>query len=120
MTYQEKLKDPRWQKKRLKILERDNWMCQLCGDKDKTLHVHHKSYQRNTDPWNYPNELLVTVCDECHKFIYENYPLFEMELIETVRQYILDPYDVDFLSVAIEKDAKKVVKFCFDIATKKE
>ena len=38
----EKYKDPRWQKKRLKILERDKWACQLCDGKEKTLHIHHK------------------------------------------------------------------------------
>lgn len=30
--YKEKLKDPRWQKKRLQIFERDDWCCQKCGD----------------------------------------------------------------------------------------
>ena len=34
MGYSEKLKDPRWQKKRLEILERDNFRCQYCGDKN--------------------------------------------------------------------------------------
>ena len=35
-TYKQKLKDPRWQKKRLKVLERDDWKCTRletdCGD----------------------------------------------------------------------------------------
>ncbi len=30
MTYAEQLKDPRWQKRRLEILQRDEWRC-LCG-----------------------------------------------------------------------------------------
>lgn len=30
-SYAEKFKDPRWQKKRLKIMERDNWKCCECG-----------------------------------------------------------------------------------------
>ena len=38
-TYLEKLKDPRWQKKRLEILERDGWKCMACGEKEKTLRV---------------------------------------------------------------------------------
>ena len=66
MTYSEKLKDPRWQKKRLQILERDNWTCQICEATDKTLHVHHWQYYRDTEPWDYDEWLLVTVCDDCH------------------------------------------------------
>jgi hypothetical protein len=65
MTYQEKLKDPRWQKKRLKILDRDDWACQSCGDSESTLHVHHKIYKK-CDPWDYPDEVLITLCETCH------------------------------------------------------
>lgn len=64
MTYQEKLKDPRWQKKRLEILERDEWACRSCGDKDNTLHVHHKKYHGN--PWESPDNELITYCKDCH------------------------------------------------------
>jgi hypothetical protein len=66
MTYSEKLKDPRWQKKRLQIFNRDKWACKECGAKNKTLHVHHTKYFNNTDPWEYPKELLVTLCKDCH------------------------------------------------------
>lgn len=64
--YFEKLKDPRWQKKRLQILERDKWTCQKCFDNGSTLNVHHKHYLKNKAPWDYPDELLVTLCDDCH------------------------------------------------------
>jgi len=47
MSYQEKLKDPRWQKKRLEILQRDGWKCKWCGEEKQTLHIHHLKYQRN-------------------------------------------------------------------------
>lgn len=30
MSYAEQLKDPRWQKKRLEILNRDEWKCTWC------------------------------------------------------------------------------------------
>ena len=65
-TYQEKLKDPRWQKKRLEILERDNWECQNCSETKKTLCVHHRTYFPNKDPWDYDNELLISLCEDCH------------------------------------------------------
>jgi hypothetical protein len=67
--YIEKLKDPRWQKKRLEILERDGFTCQYCSDKDSTLHVHHLHYLPNKDPWEYDNRYLITYCEKCHKDI---------------------------------------------------
>lgn len=65
MTYAEKLKDPRWQKKRLKILERDEWTCQLCGDDKTTLNVHHKKY--TGEPYEAKDDDLITFCERCHE-----------------------------------------------------
>lgn len=65
--YLEKLKDPRWQKKRLQILERDEWCCRVCFDSERTLHVHHRYYKRGADPWDYPDSALVTLCEGCHE-----------------------------------------------------
>lgn len=65
--YKAKLLDPRWQKKRLKILERDNWSCQCCFDGENTLHIHHRYYLPDTEPWEYPDESLMTLCAECHE-----------------------------------------------------
>lgn len=64
--YQKKLLDPRWQKKRLETLQRDEWRCQSCGDKESTLHVHHTAYFPGCDPWDYPDILLITLCSDCH------------------------------------------------------
>ena len=66
MTYSEKLKDPRWQKKRLEILERDEFTCHDCNATNKTLHVHHCHYEK-CDPWDARNDVLLTLCDNCHK-----------------------------------------------------
>lgn len=66
MTYLEKLKDPRWQKKRLKIFERDDFTCQFCGSKNKTLNIHHLSYKNGIEPWEYDDDLLITLCEQCH------------------------------------------------------
>jgi len=66
MTYSQKLKDPRWQKKRLQILERDGWQCKECLSKEKSLQVHHVVY-RKIDPWNYPDYLYQTLCEDCHQ-----------------------------------------------------
>lgn len=67
--YTEQFKDPRWQKKRLEIMERDNFTCQMCGSKVKTLNVHHILYVPNRSPWDYLDEMLVTICEEDHESI---------------------------------------------------
>lgn len=66
-SYSEKLRDPRWQKRRLEIFERDNFSCTACGSSDKTLHVHHLYYCKGREPWEYPNFCLNTRCEDCHK-----------------------------------------------------
>lgn len=66
MSYAEKLKDPRWQKRRLEILERDEWTCQICKHKELTLHVHHKIYSKG-NPWDIDSDCLVTLCEDCHE-----------------------------------------------------
>ncbi len=67
LTYQEKLKHPKWQKKRLEILKRDNWACKKCGDVESELMVHHKFYKKGIEPWEYNNDALVTLCINCHE-----------------------------------------------------
>jgi 5-methylcytosine-specific restriction endonuclease McrA len=64
--YLEDYKDPRWQKKRLQIMERDKFSCKICDDSKNTLNVHHKYYIFLRKPWEYPDELLITLCQSCH------------------------------------------------------
>lgn len=68
-TYYEKLKDPRWQKLRLQVFERDEWKCTRCGEKKKTLSVHHWSYSKSGNPWDVGIDDLDTVCEYCHEKI---------------------------------------------------
>ena len=65
-NYSKKLRDPRWQKKRLEIMERDEFSCRMCGDNSSTLNVHH-CYYDNKEPWAYESSSLITLCEECHK-----------------------------------------------------
>ena len=64
-SYSEKLSDPRWQKKRLEIMQRDGFKCINCQSTEKTLNVHHVVYQRGLEPWEY-GQSLITLCEECH------------------------------------------------------
>lgn len=67
MTYSEKLRDPKWQKMRLKIMERDGFHCQECQCEDQTLNVHHRFYRKGASPWDYEETALVTLCEACHE-----------------------------------------------------
>jgi hypothetical protein len=69
-SYSEKLRDPRWQKKRLEIMQRDGFKCSECCDEKSTLHVHHTRYLKETEPWDYPNCLLTTLCEACHEALH--------------------------------------------------
>ena len=84
-SYSTKLKDPRWQRKRLEILSRDEWACSLCHSKVDTLAVHHKDYIPNVEPWDYPNDLLLTLCEDCHEQEKDREPL-ERSIIQHLRR----------------------------------
>ena len=71
--YSEYLKNPKWQKKRLEILSRDNFSCVVCGkgiETDTALHVHHLSYRKGCMPWEYDNSNFVTLCEQCHSDVH--------------------------------------------------
>lgn len=90
-SYYAKLRDPRWQRKRLEILSRDSFTCVACGDKDNELHVHHGYYEPGKDPWDYADHTLHSLCESCHIYIHRNtaiaqallatiHPVFSSEL----------------------------------------
>lgn len=66
-SYSEKLRDPRWQKLRLKIFEKNEFLCEDCGEQDKELHVHHSYYEKSKEPWESKECYLKCLCYECHK-----------------------------------------------------
>ena len=99
MTYAEKLKDPRWQKKRLYVLERDEWTCQYCGDTKTEFHVHHKRY--NGNPWDADDDDLITICRHCHE-ICEHAKEFEGGVtIEQIRKIPGKATFLHFVVIAI-------------------
>lgn len=65
-AYREPLRDPRWQRLRLEVMQRDNFACVLCEATDKTLNVHHSYYAKGRKPWEYESESLRTLCEDCH------------------------------------------------------
>ena len=71
LTYVEKLQDVRWKRRRDDLLRKSNWTCCECGEPltegRMDLQVHHVVYISCLDPWMYPDELLLVLCDWHHK-----------------------------------------------------
>jgi hypothetical protein len=68
-SYSEKLKDPRWQRKRLEIFQAANFICEQCGMGDMTLHAHHKRYIKGRELWDYELSDFACLCKECHEHV---------------------------------------------------
>lgn len=65
LKYNEQLADSRWLQKKTEILIRDNYTCQKCGAKSH-LNVHHLVYEEGKLAWEYSNDKLITLCEQCH------------------------------------------------------
>jgi len=65
-SYKEKLQSVFWQKKRLQVLDEARWLCRECQIPNRSLQVHHVFYLPGRDPWDYPDHLLMPLCDACH------------------------------------------------------
>jgi hypothetical protein len=66
IPWKDQYKHPLWQKKRLEALEQFDFSCSECGNKDATLHVHHKRYVRGRNVWEYSLAELEVLCETCH------------------------------------------------------
>lgn len=64
--YNEYLNTQQWKDKRLRVLNRDNYVCQACLI-NKSVDVHHLTYIR---VFKEPLFDLVSVCKECHENIH--------------------------------------------------
>lgn len=65
--YQTYLKSPSWDRKRRKVLKRDEYRCQLNYSHTGKLHVHHKTYERIGKE---RLSDLITLCESCHRLIH--------------------------------------------------
>ena len=93
-SYSDKLKDPRWQKMRLKVLERDGFICQGCCDTETTLHVHHNIYEYGKDPWEYDIKDLITLCESCHEDEKENCQKVNKDIARYLRRFGLKTFNL--------------------------
>lgn len=89
-SYGALLRNPKWQKTRLQIMQRANFACERCGDKESTLNVHHKNYKQGRNPWEYENNNFVCLCERCHEKIHE-----QKQMINNLLPYS----ELDFLEI---------------------
>lgn len=102
MDYKEQIKSPKWQKRRLEVMQKDGFICQLCGDTESMLNVHHLSYHKDRNIWEYEDWELITLCENCHKEEHStmDYIINEIESIKsrgvTMREIlsVLDSIDI--------------------------
>jgi hypothetical protein len=95
-TYSEKLRDPRWQRRRLEKLQKADFHCESCSDGKSTLHVHHRIYRKGADPWEYTDKELVVLCESCHDDEHRTEQLMR-EAICAVDRHFYDPSIVTLL-----------------------
>ncbi len=103
-TYIEKLRDPRWQRKRLLIFERDNWTCRSCNRSDISLQIHHLKYLPGNEPWEYEDYLLVTYCEVCHETEHLIGDQIHKSLLELINDTPIYIKAVSQLCILIESD----------------
>lgn len=68
MKYHDQLKSPQWKAYRVKLIEARGCKCQECDvpSTEEGLQVHHVTYLRGLPLWEYPDELVIVLCDTCH------------------------------------------------------
>jgi hypothetical protein len=107
-SYAELLKDPRWQRKRLEVLEKNDFQCQSCGDKTTQLHVHHGCYLRGRRPWEYEDQFYHVLCDSCHQLAHKKKDILDHQIGQLAPCY----YDnLTHILVASGGDCESVLAF---------
>ena len=97
-SYYDKLKDPRWQRKRLEIMERSEFTCEICGNENnEPLHIHHGYYEKGLDPWEYESDTLWCLCASCHDFNSDQLKDIYKEIAKVY------PPDLDFIMASVLK-----------------
>jgi hypothetical protein len=111
-TYSEKLTHPKWQRKRLEILNRDGFKCVLCGNEEMQLQIHHKEYKKGNQPWEYQNSVLVTLCKCCHRVVEDLKASYTFPLKVLRFQNINNPnnYTYAVLTFSLQGDRKILEK----------
>ena len=84
--YAERLRHPKWQRRRLEVMRRDGFRCLQCGDEESELHVHHKSYISGRMPWDYPLGNFETLCWRCHDLVLKDVQTLQAQLLDEIAE----------------------------------
>ena len=99
MDYKKQIKSAKWQKKRLEILERDYFTCTNCHDDENQLHVHHTYYESDRMIWEYENESLLTLCNDCHESLHKT----KADLKQLIDKNFIYEHDLRSLKLVIDE-----------------
>src|SRR5699024_3169644 len=67
MPYEEYLKTEHWRHFRSEAISFFGKKCQLCNDKEKIIHIHHKTYEnKGRETFND----VIPLCNTCHKKVH--------------------------------------------------
>lgn len=79
----------KWYELSKRIKARDKNTCQMCGRHDKPVSVHHLVYHEERKVWEYNDDELICICDDCHKLLtdasaemYEDYKRVKQQFRE--------------------------------------
>ncbi len=100
MTYAEQLRHPRWQRRRLERLNKADFRCEKCSVDDRPLHVHHKAYRNGAAPWEYADDELLVLCEDCHRDEHDLRPASPLERFEC----LLDALTTEAIDRALTVD----------------
>jgi len=105
--YQSLINRKEWQDRSHSIKTRDNLTCQAfnCSTPNSILQVHHLDYFNHKMPWEYPDDMLITLCEQCHKKEITRYK-FEEGLFTALKMKGFLACDIYAMTALIHTDTK--------------
>lgn len=105
--YQQDLNTKHWQDRSHQIKTRDNLKCQAfnCTTPNSILQVHHLDYFNHKKPWQYPDDMLITLCSTCHEKENHRY-IFEQNLFVALKMKGFLVCDLTAFTAFIHTDEK--------------
>ena len=118
--YQTQLLSEEWKKKANEIKERDNYQCQAynCSTLKSHLEVHHLDYFNHHKPHEYTNDMLITLCQKCHKKEISRYK-FEENLFTAMKMKGFLACDIVALTAFIYTNQNFLTSLLSEIRTLK-
>lgn len=118
--YQNLLNRKEWQDRSHHIKTRDNLKCQAfnCSTPNSILQVHHLDYFNHHDPWDYPDDMLITLCEQCHKKEINRYK-FEQDLYTSLKMKGFLACDIMAMTALIYTDKVFLISLLDTIRYKK-